>query len=179
MSNKVIAVLVSMVALGLGGPARAADSAKVFGGTAVTEEALVEALTPRVRMRSIKVQREPPGEAQNAPAAHLLITFDFDSAELSVEAKGLVDKLGRALNTQPLTEFSFTVEGHADPRGTSEYNVRLSQARAESVLRYLVAQHGISERRLRAVGKGSTEPLNRAVESAPENRRVTVLTVQE
>lgn len=177
MSNA-IAVLVSMLALGLGGPA-GADSARVFDGKAVTEQALIEALTPPVRTRSIKVQRETPGGGQNAPAAHLLITFDFDSAELSTEAKRLVDKLGRALNMQPLTEFSFMVEGHADPRGTSEYNVRLSQARAESVLRYLVEQHGISERRLRALGKGSTEPLNKAVESAPENRRVTVVTVQE
>ena len=176
--SKAIAILVPLVALGLGGTA-GADSTTVFEGKAVTEQALIEALTPPVRMRSIKVQRESSGETRSAPAAHLLITFDFDSADLSADAKGLVDKLGRALNTQPLTEFSFTVEGHADPRGTPEYNVRLSQARAESVLRYLVAQHGISERRLRAVGKGSTEPLNTAVESAPENRRVTVVTVQE
>jgi outer membrane protein OmpA-like peptidoglycan-associated protein len=176
--RKAIAVLVSTLALGLGAAA-SADSAKVFDGRAVTEQALVEALTPPVRMRSIKVERESHASARNAPAAHLLITFDFDSAELSAEAKALVDKLGRALNTHPLTEFSFMVEGHADPRGAPEYNARLSEARAESVLRYLVAQHGISESRLRAVGKGSTEPLNKAVESAPENRRVTVVTVQE
>lgn len=176
MMRKAVAVLVSMLALGLGGAARA-DSAKVFDGKAVTEQALVEALTPPVRMRSIKVERESPAASRSAPAAHLLITFDFDSAELSAEAKGLVDKLGRALNTHPLTEFRFAVEGHADPRGAPEYNVRLSEARAESVLRYLVAQHGIGEHRLRAVGKGSTEPLNKAVESAPENRRVTVVTI--
>jgi hypothetical protein len=58
--RKAIAALVSMLALGLWGPA-GADSARVFDGKAVTEQALIEALTPPVRMLSIKVQREPPG----------------------------------------------------------------------------------------------------------------------
>jgi outer membrane protein OmpA-like peptidoglycan-associated protein len=173
-----IGVTTAFMAVIMAGTA-AADSGKVFGSNDLTEQALVEALTPPVRMRSIRVQREPAQEVAKARAAHLLVTFEFDSADLGAEAKGMLDKLGRALNTQPLTELSFIVEGHADPRGAPDYNLHLSQARAESVLRYLVAQHGIVERRLRAVGKGSAELLNTSNQTAPENRRVTVVTVDE
>ncbi|MBS1138070.1 MAG: OmpA/MotB domain protein, partial [Proteobacteria bacterium] len=67
----------------------------------------------------------------------------------------------------------------ADPRGGEEYNLHLSQARAESVVNYLAEQHQIERDRLKPVGKGISEPLNTARPDAPENRRVTIKTVVE
>jgi OOP family OmpA-OmpF porin len=52
----------------------------------------------------------------------------------------------------------------------------LSQQRAESVRSYLVSTHSIAAERLKAEGKGDTDLLNRKVPSAPENRRVTIVT---
>jgi len=52
----------------------------------------------------------------------------------------------------------------------------LSQQRAESVRSYLVTTHNIAADRLKAEGKGDTDLLNRKVPSAPENRRVTIVT---
>jgi outer membrane protein OmpA-like peptidoglycan-associated protein len=74
-----------------------------------------------------------------------------------------------------LSEFRFRVEGHADPRGSHERNLVLSQGRAEAVCEYLVSNHGISRARLVSEGKGDKEPMNRENIAAPENRRVTIV----
>lgn len=153
----------------------------VLKGKEITESALVDALVPEepVRTRSIKIMREggpPPAPAKPA-AASLLITFETASAELTPHAKRSLDVVGRALNSNKLTDFSFSIEGHADPRGGDEYNLHLSQARAESVVNYLAEQHKIARERLKPIGKGNAELLNTANPNAPENRRVTIKTL--
>ena len=88
-----------------------------------------------------------------------------------------LDIVARALRSEQLASMRFTVEGHADPRGTVEGNMVLSLARAQSVSGYLVRLRGVEEGRLSAVGKGSSEPLNTVNPIAPENRRVTIVTI--
>ncbi|MGE0797088.1 MAG: OmpA family protein [Lautropia sp.] len=154
----------------------------MFQANQLTEEALIDALTPPppgVRTRSIMVQpRAPgtPGENPRAGAASISITFPTNSSEITPSSRSALDVIARALVSDRLTRFSFAVEGHADPRGGSEYNLRLSQARAESVVNYLVHQHGVPIDRLSPIGKGDTELANHDVPTAPENRRVTFKT---
>lgn len=161
----------------------------VLKGDQVTESNLVDALSvapangaadPSGATRGFRAAR--PGSSAPAKAgpgkASLLITFATNSTELSNEAHGLLDTVGRALQSDTLTGFSFKVEGHADARGDAEANQRLSQARAQAVVEYLVAKAGILPERLTAVGKGSSEPMNKKKVDAPENRRVTIVTVQ-
>ena len=136
-------------------------------GNAITEEALVEALTPPVLTRSIN--REP---AKPASAA-LLITFETGATTLTPQAKRELAVVGQALNTKKLAEYKFVIEGHADRRGSAEGNRKLSEGRAAAVRQYLVQAQGVREDRLQAVGKGDREPLNAANPAAPENRRVT------
>ena len=81
-----------------------------------------------------------------------------------------------AAATLAFASLSFAVEGHADPRGDADTNLDLSRSRAESVVSYLVNEHGIDRQRLLPVGKGAAEPLNKARPDAPENRRVTFVT---
>jgi outer membrane protein OmpA-like peptidoglycan-associated protein len=107
-------------------------------------------------------------------SASLLITFDTNATTVSQSSIAALDKLARALKSDQLVQYKFDIEGHADPRGSAEENLRLSQGRAESVIDYLVAKHSLDGNRLRAVGKGDREPLNTRDPSAPENRRVTV-----
>ena len=146
------------------------------------EAALVDALTPPppgVRTRSIMVQpkaKGAPGENPRAGAASVTITFATGSANLTSGSESALDVIARALNSERLTRFSFAVEGHADPRGEDEYNLRLSQARAESVVSYLVQKHGLPMNRLHPIGKGETELAKPDVPTAPENRRVTFKT---
>ena len=78
--------------------------------------------------------------------------------------------------TCPPADYTFNLEGHADPRGNAESNMTLSMQRAESVRAYLVGTHGIGPQRLIAEGKGDLEVMNRAFPAAPENRRVKIVT---
>ena len=139
-------------------------------------------------LRSIRIRREQPSakvleQIAKAPpkrnSASVLITFVTNSSELADSAKASLDVVARALHADRLMSYKFLVEGHADPRGNAEDNLRLSQARAVSVVNYLAEQHQISRDRLRPIGKGDTEPLNTRQIDAAENRRVTIVTVLE
>lgn len=180
----------------------AAHAEPILKGKDINEKNLIEALTPapaaadeaepEVRTRSIKVMRDTPnakpGEAavkaaarapEKKASASLLITFETNSAELTPRALSSLDVVAKALQADRLAEFKFSIEGHADPRGASEQNLQLSQARAESVVNYLASQHNIDRERLKPIGKGSSEPANTQRADAPENRRVTITTLRE
>jgi OOP family OmpA-OmpF porin len=165
-----------------------AQQAPVMKEGQVTETALVDALTPAeqpIRTRSIRVIRdeETGGSAPKQPAkraaASLLITFETNSAALTAHAKRSLDVVGQALASEKLAAFRFGIEGHADPRGGEEVNLKLSQARAESVRDYLVQAKQIDGARLEPVGKGASELLNKASPAAPENRRVTIVNLSK
>ena len=163
-------------------PAPASAQGVMFKANDLDEAALIDALTPPpagVRTRSIMVQpkaKGAPGENPRAGAASVTITFATGSAEITPSSQSALDVIARALGSDRLTRFNFAVEGHADPRGESDYNLRLSQARAESVVAYLVQKHSLPPDRLHAIGKGETELARPDVPTAPENRRVTFKT---
>ena len=159
----------------------------VLKGSQVTESALIEALAiegPEAASGATRgfrpAARAADGKAPKPGAgkASLLITFATNSSELTGESQASLDALARALQSDTLAGFSFRVEGHSDARGDATRNLELSQQRAESVATYLVKAHGILLERLKAIGKGSSEPLNTARIDAPENRRVTIVTVR-
>ena len=160
-------------------PQALAQVGTVFKEKDLSEAALVDALTPEptLRLRSIRVAPSADATPAQAPAASLLITFQTNSAELTPDSRAALDVVGRALSSERLASFAFEVDGHADPRGASDLNLRLSQARADSVVEYLVRQHGLRRDRLNPVGKGESELANPAVPAAPENRRVTIKTM--
>jgi OOP family OmpA-OmpF porin len=166
----------------------AAQTKKVFRGPDITESALIQALTPApdsaensVLSRGIRVNRD--NEPRIAPAkpasANLLITFETNSAALTPRAKHWLDVVGQALTSDKLADFRFAIQGHADPRGDTEANLKLSQLRAESVRQYLVQNKHIQDGRLEAVGKGDKELMNVANPIAPENRRVTIVNLAQ
>ena len=171
-----------------------AAAQNVLKGAQVTESALIDALAldpPEIAAsgattRGFRPATARPGEPAkperppnpNAGRASLLITFPTNSADLTADTQVMLDTLARALESDKLAGFGFKVEGHADARGEADKNLKLSQLRAESVADYLVSKHGILPERLTAVGKGSSELLNKAQIDAPENRRVTIVTVK-
>lgn len=163
-------------------PASAQDT-PVISETKVTQDALIDALTPAeepLRTRSIRVLRDttPPAPAKRASAS-LLITFETNSANLTPRAKKSLDVVGAALASDKLADFRFGIEGYADPRGVSARNLKLSQLRAESVRDYLVAAHHIDRARLEPVGKGDSDVLNKSDLGAAENRRVTLVNLSK
>ena len=121
---------------------------------------------------SAAVAAPPPGRAS------ILVTFVSASSELTTAARSALDILAAAMKSERLASIRFTIEGHADPRGSEELNLKLSQARAESVRQYLIAAQGLKPERINAVGKGSSAPMNPGDPAAPENRRVTIVAQQ-
>lgn len=83
------------------------------------------------------------------------VFFDFDSSELSDEAKQTIERLAAWLRENPGTRL--TVEGHADERGTREYNLALGSRRASAVKDYLVAL-GVAPERVQTVSYGEERP---------------------
>ena len=83
------------------------------------------------------------------------IFYEFDKATLTPESTDALDKLVVMLNENP--NITIELSAHCDYRGNDAYNQRLSQRRAESVVRYLI-EHGIKKDRLTAVGYGESRP---------------------
>ncbi|MEM1026059.1 MAG: OmpA family protein [Myxococcota bacterium] len=84
------------------------------------------------------------------------IEFDFNSDRIRKESFSILDQVALTLKANPQLA-KVRVEGHTDDRGSEAYNQRLSQARAESVVRYLVSK-GVSKARLEARGFGESLP---------------------
>lgn len=99
------------------------------------------------------------------------IFFDFDQTTLKSESYEELDKVVDFLNNNPSVEIE--IAGHTDAKGSDDYNLNLSQGRAQSVVDYLISQ-GIDDMRLIAKGYGETVPVatNETDEGRAINRRV-------
>ena len=154
----------------------------ILKGNDVNEAMLIEALTPEPKLQSRSIRITPDGGGSTPvkrASASMLITFQTNSAELTPQAKKMLASLGKAMTSDKLSNFKFSIEGHPDPRGGEQFNLQLSQTRAETVVGFLTENYSIAPGRLQPVGKGQSELVNVAQPFAPENRRVTVKTVVE
>jgi peptidoglycan-associated lipoprotein len=103
------------------------------------------------------------------------VFFETDSTELTPQARATLDKQAQWLGRY--NHYSFTVEGHADERGTREYNLALGARRAQVTRDYLVSR-GINGRRMRTISYGKERPVAVCddISCWSQNRRaVTVL----
>lgn len=91
----------------------------------------------------------------SAPVLIDNIFYAFDKATLLPESKNALDSLILMLNENP--NITIELSAHTDYRGAEDYNKKLSQKRAESVVKYLI-NHGIAADRLTAVGYGEEKP---------------------
>jgi peptidoglycan-associated lipoprotein len=103
------------------------------------------------------------------------VFFESDQTELSSQAIATLDKQAQWL--QQYNRYAFTIEGHADERGTREYNIALGAKRAQSVKSFL-ASRGIDASRMRTISYGKERPVAvcNDISCWSQNRRaVTVL----
>ena len=103
------------------------------------------------------------------------VFFETDSSELTEQARATLDKQAQWLNNY--NRYAFTIEGHADERGTREYNIALGARRAQTVREYLVTR-GIAAQRMRTISYGKERPVAVCddISCWSQNRRaVTVL----
>ena len=96
--------------------------------------------------------------------------FDYDSAELSAEARAALDANATVLKKYPT--WTVTIEGHCDERGTAEYNLALGERRAVAAQSYLVAL-GLPASRVKTVSYGKEFPFDPGHDEAAwaKNRR--------
>ncbi len=87
------------------------------------------------------------------------ITFQSGTAQLTLDGKKELDKAANNLRHYP--NFRMVIEGHTGSRGDAAANLELSEERAEAVARYLGITYDVDENRVRAIGKGASEPLAR------------------
>lgn len=103
------------------------------------------------------------------------VFFESDSTELSSQARATLDKQAQWL--QHYNRYAFTIEGHADERGTREYNIALGAKRAQVARDYL-ASRGLDPSRIRTISYGKERPVAvcNDISCWSQNRRaVTVL----
>jgi len=118
----------------------------------------------------------PPAPAPPPPPEKICMTlnveFDYDKADVKSKYHGVIEKVADFMKQYP--QVTTVIEGHADNRGKYEYNIRLSERRAENVKKYLVEKFGIAETRLTTKGYGYTKPVasNATAAGRQKNRRI-------
>ena len=100
--------------------------------------------------------------------------FEQGKAELSEEAKFVLHDLAKEMQKHP--EVKLQIVGHTSAEGDAEVNQKLSEARAQAAVDFLVGHGGIAVERLEAVGKGSSEPLD--ANNLEVNRRTEFIIVE-
>lgn len=102
------------------------------------------------------------------------VNFKYDSAELTVEAMGILDSVAESLIAYP-QKSDIEVHGHTSSEGTVSHNLKLSKRRSQSVANYL-KQRGVANR-LYAKGYGESQPIadNSTEEGKHQNRRVELI----
>jgi peptidoglycan-associated lipoprotein len=109
-----------------------------------------------------------------SPLSKRSVYFDFDSDAIKDEYKPLLDAHAKYIRENAASKV--LLQGHADERGSREYNLALGQRRADAVRRYLVLG-GAPEARIESVSLGEEKPacVERTEECYAKNRRVDIL----
>ncbi len=102
------------------------------------------------------------------------VFFESDSSELTPQSLATLDKQAQWLSAY--SQYTFTVEGHADERGTREYNIALGARRAQTVRDYLVSR-GVQAQRMRTISYGKERPVAvcNDISCWSQNRRVVTV----
>jgi len=156
-----------------GSTARGAIIGAVVGGAAGA------IIGHQMDQQAKELQQNIPGATVTRVGEGIAVTFasgllyDFDSDVVRADAGQNLRALAASLEKYPNTDL--LIVGHTDAVGTSEYNQALSERRATAAANYLEAQ-GVAAGRLRAVGRGETEPIagNDTEAGRQLNRRVEI-----
>jgi len=139
------------------------------GGAHAPAPAVVVAPEERAKVAEISNEK---------PKIDLEIFFDYNSAAIGPKALPALIALGNALSHNEFKGTVFFINGFTDAKGSAEYNLGLSQARAESVRRVLVEQFHLAPDTLVAVGQGKDNLKNPDNPYADENRRVQIVNTE-
>ncbi len=166
-------------------------------GTQVLEKGqIIDMLQPKMKTRGIRInqpaqtaatgdqvsqdqgQQVAAAEQQAPPPSiSMEINFAYDSAELTQQSIEQLNPLGQALQSPELAGLAFMLEGHTDSTGPEDYNMLLSQRRAQAVGQFLYEYYGVNPSDLNLIGRGETALLDQSNPTSGVNRRVTITTL--
>lgn len=128
--------------------------------------------------RTQRMNREPLFDQLNSLAQFTIaVQFDFNSARIRPDSFRAVGLMADALYHPYLQGYRFLIVGHTDAVGSREYNLKLSQQRADAIRNALINPFGISPARIEAVGLGEEQLLDPKHPEAAANRRVQLINI--
>ena len=143
-----------------------------------TEMAQQQANEEAVRVQAAKRASEIKEEEERQQLAKLrsehIIYFGFDVSNVTAEFSNILDAHATFLNAN--SDVKVLIEGHADERGTPEYNIALGERRAKAVVTYL-ENMGVSADQLSVVSYGEEKPMvkDRSEDAFSKNRRAVIV----
>jgi peptidoglycan-associated lipoprotein len=145
-----------------------AQESSLIAAAAAAEQVQVSAA-----QRAAQIEEQQRQELEKLRAEHI-VYFDFDTSTVSSDFSAILDAHAKFLNERSNTKV--LVEGHADERGTPEYNIALGERRAKSVVTYL-ENMGVSSSQISIVSYGEEKPMikDRSESAFAKNRRAVLV----
>jgi len=180
---KLSSAMVALVGMVLGASTTLAADKVMVNGVAVYQKPpsayeLAKTLFPPKR-RSVVLNNEGKAPQQEVGSVAFMIKFKYDSTQVLPDSLEYLDALGDMLNFKQLKDKPLMIEGHADASGDSQYNMSLSEARAQAIKQYLTSVHRIKPDRLYTQGFGETKLLDSQHPGAQVNRRAEFRTMED
>jgi peptidoglycan-associated lipoprotein len=171
---KNIAIALPLLALAACSSNSDTEEANQVDTTNEVQEVVVEdPVQVAAAKRAAEIEEQKRQELEKLRSEHI-IYFDFDASNVSGDFSALLDAHAKFLNAN--TGVNVLVEGHADERGTPEYNIALGERRAKSVVTYL-ENMGVSSSQLSIVSYGEEKPMVSGSDNAAfaKNRRAVIV----
>ena len=125
--------------------------------------------------------KRPPVAAQlrKLPQINLDIQFNPDSPVIRPDSYRMLGRIADAFADPRMLPYGFLIVGHTESTGKREYNLTLSQRRADSIRDVLVTTFKISPKRIQAVGLGEEQLLDSEHPKAPVNQQIQIVTARK
>jgi len=153
------------------------EQSKIETNAAMVAEQQVKDEAERVKVAAMKkeadIEEQKRQELEMIRAEHI-VYFDFDVSSVNSDSSTLLDAHANFLNTN--IGVNVLVEGHADERGTPEYNIALGERRAKAIVTYL-QNMGVSAAQITMVSYGEEKPMvrDRSEAAFSKNRRAVLV----
>lgn len=170
--QKILLVIIASVFMAACAGKKAQESVQMEGDGTMNEDTIVQG-TMDADVEGMALTG-PQGMDENDPLGKRVIYFDYDSATLSAEGEAIAQAHGQYLADHQ--NLFITLEGHADERGTAEYNLALAEDRAKMVAQ-MMEVYGVSGDRIQLVSYGEERPVALSHDEAAWslNRRVEIV----
>jgi peptidoglycan-associated lipoprotein len=149
------------------------DSSQANTNSEATTKSTGDNVQVSAAQRTAEIAEQKRQQLEQLRSEHI-IYFDFDVSNLSSQYSAILDAHAKFLNEN--SDVKVLVEGHADERGTPEYNIALGERRGKSVVTYL-ENMGVSAAQITVVSYGEEKPMvkDRSEDAFAKNRRAVLV----